>query len=141
MLIITSYLLIRTSDVLRIWNSIYSLVTTIYLVFILMSNIVVIDIENIDKKFLPYIKLNHKLKRIESYKCPVPGCDFKTKQGPGAVRMHTMIRMENVASTDDPKGVDHKAHIQYYKTNDALTLDDVKKLARTDTRPYSERDV
>ena len=106
-----------------------------------MSKLVVIDIENIEKRFLPYIELNSKLKRIESYKCPVPGCTFTTKQGPGAIRMHTLTRIENMVSSDDPEGVDHKLHKEYYKTNDVLTMEDVRILARTDTRPYSERDV
>lgn len=55
--------------------------------------------------------------------------------------MHTIMRMENAVSSDDPEGVDHKAHMEYYKKNDVLTIENVKELARTDTRAYSERDV
>lgn len=106
-----------------------------------MSNTALINIENIDKRFLPYIELNQELKRIESYKCPVPGCSFQTKQGPGAVRMHTIMRNQDVVSSDDPEGLDHKAHIEYFKKNKVLTLEDIKMLARTDTRQYSEKDV
>lgn len=106
-----------------------------------MSSKELIEIDNIDKRFLPYIELNQELKRIESYKCPVSGCSFQTKQGPGAVRMHTLIRTQNIVSSDDPEGIDHKAHLEYFKKNDFLTLENVKMLARTDTRSYSERDV
>lgn len=39
------------------------------------------------------------------------------------------------------EGWDHQAHIDYLEENGILTLADVMELARTDTRPYSERDV
>jgi hypothetical protein len=44
-------------------------------------------------------------------------------------------------SRDNPEGFDRQAHIDYFKENNPLTLIDVMELARTDTRPYSERDV
>ena len=115
-----------------------------------------IKIVDIDKRFISYIEINEELKRIESYKCPVPGCGFQTKQGPGAVRMHTLLCTikslvkdesgeylwaQTGISSDNPQGFDREAHIEYFKENDVLTLKDVMELARTDTRPYSERDV
>ena len=95
-------------------------------------------------------------KRIESYKCPVPGCGFKTQLGPGAVRMHTILVQSKSAMKDEsgeyrwmqkgrtsanPEGWDIQAHIDYFKENNVLTVEDVRKLGRTDTRPYSERDI
>ena len=118
-----------------------------------MSNTVAIDIDNIDKRFIPYIELNQELQRIESYKCPVPGCGFQTKQGPGAVRMHTLLctskslaKDENGeflwaqtgVSTDNPEGYDREAHLEYYKENAALTLEDVVELSQTVTGHYTE---
>jgi hypothetical protein len=41
----------------------------------------------------------------------------------------------------NPEGFDHQAHIEYFKENDILQLEDIVELARTDTRPYSERDI
>ena len=121
-----------------------------------MSDTGEIKIGDLDARFMPYIEINEELKRIESYKCPVPGCDFQTKQGPGAVRMHTLICTskslmkdesgeylwaQTGVSRDNPEGFDRQAHIDHFKENDVLTLVDVMELARTDTRPYSERDV
>ena len=121
-----------------------------------MSETGEIKIEDIDEKFMPYIEINEEKKRIESYKCPVSGCRFNTKGGPGAVRMHAILVQDKSlmrdesgeylwaqtgVSRDNPEGFDHQAHIDYFKENDVLTLKDVVELARTDTRPYSERDI
>ena len=121
-----------------------------------MSETGEILIVDIDEKFIPYLEINEEKKRIESYKCPVLGCGFQTKQGPGAVRMHTLLVASKIINKDDsgeymwaqtgvspgnPEGFDHQAHIDYFKENKALTLEDIMALARTDTRPYSERDV
>ena len=121
-----------------------------------MSETGEILIGNIDEKFMPYIEINEELKRIESYKCPVPGCGFQTKQGPGAVRMHTLLAAskslvkdesgeylwaQTGKSSDNPVGFDRQAHIDYFNEHEALSLADVMELARTDTRPYAERDV
>jgi hypothetical protein len=107
-----------------------------------------INIEQIDEKFLKYIEINEEKKRIESYKCPVSGCGYKTQLGPGAVRMHTII-VQGKSETKDELGEyvwaqtrwDNQAHIDYFKENNVLTLSDIMELARTDTRPYSERDI
>jgi hypothetical protein len=121
-----------------------------------MSETGEIKIEDVDERFLLYVEINQEKKRIELYKCPVPGCHFTTQLGPGAVRMHTIIVQEKSLlkdesgeyawaqtgiSRDDQEGFDHEAHIDYFKENEALTLADVMELARTDTRPYSEREV
>lgn len=121
-----------------------------------MSETSEILIGDIEKKFMPYIEINEELKRIESYKCPVPGCGFQTKQGPGSVRMHTLLATakslmkdefgdylwaQTGVSSDNPEGFDRNAHFDYFKEHEVLTLKDVMELARTDTRPYSERDV
>ena len=121
-----------------------------------MSDTSEILIRDIDERFMPYIVINEEKKRIESYKCPVLGCNFTTNQGPGKVRMHTIIVQSKSALKDEsgeyvwaqkgstsakPEGWDIQAHIDYFKENDFLTLNDVIELARTDTRPYSERDI
>ena len=121
-----------------------------------MSGTDEILIGQIDERFMRYIEINEEKKRIESYKCPVPGCDYKTRQGPGAVRMHTIIVQSKSTTKDEsgeyrwmqtgghsgnPEGWDIQAHIDYFKENNVLTSADVTELARTDTRPYSERDV
>jgi hypothetical protein len=109
-----------------------------------------------DERFMRYIEINEEKKRIESYKCPVPGCGYTTRQGPGAVRMHTIIVQSKSPMKDESgeyrwtqtgrkssntEGWNNQAHIDYFKENKALTLEDVQELARTDTRPYSERDI
>ena len=121
-----------------------------------MSDTTEIKIEDIDERFMPYIVINEERKRIEAYKCPVPGCNFTTKQGPGRIRMHTIIVQtkstlkdesgeyvwaEPGITSDKPDGWDIQAHIDYFKENEFLALKDVIELARTDTRPYSERDI
>jgi len=121
-----------------------------------MSGTDEIKIGQIDERFLRYIEINEEKKRIESYKCPVPGCDYSTRLGPGAVRMHTIIVqgkssmkdesgeyrwMQTGGNSGNPEGWDHQAHIDYFKENKVLTVSDVVELARTDTRPYSERDI
>ena len=121
-----------------------------------MSGIDEIKIGQIDERFMQYIEINEEKKRIESYKCPVPGCSFKTKLGPGAVRIHTIIVQDKSIMKDEsgeyrwkqrgmtsnnPEGWDNQAHVDYFKENRVLTVEDVVELGRTDTRPYSERDV
>ena len=121
-----------------------------------MSETDEIQIGQIDERFLRYIEINEEKKRIELYKCPVPGCDYQTRLGPGAVRMHTILAQSKSSMKDEsgeyrwmqtgghsgnPEGWDIQAHIDYFKENNVLTSADVTELARTDTRPYSERDV
>jgi hypothetical protein len=118
-----------------------------------LSNTVAINIGDIDKRFMPYIELNQELQRIESYKCPVPGCGFQTKQGPGAVRMHTVLCTskslgkdekgeflwaQTGVSADNPDGCDREAHLEYYKEHAVLSLEDVMMLSKTVTRHYAE---
>jgi hypothetical protein len=121
-----------------------------------MSRTDEIRIGDIDERFLRYIMINEEKQRIESYKCPVPGCDYSTRLGPGAVRMHTILVQSKSEMEDEsgeyrwmhkgrhsgnPEGWDIQAHIDYFKENNVLTVKDVRELGRTDTRPYSERDI
>ena len=121
-----------------------------------MSGTDEINIGQIDERFMRYIEINEEKKRIELYKCPVPGCDFKTQLGPGAVRMHTIIIQSKFAIKDgsgesrwkqtggysgNPEERNIQAHIDYFKENNILSVEDVKELGRTDTRPYAERDI
>ncbi len=62
---------------------------------------------------------------IERFVCPVDGCGFKTKSGPGAIRMHIVLEA-------DPKVESryNKEHEDFYaEHSDELTLDTVKELA------------
>ena len=121
-----------------------------------MSDSSEILIGDIDEKYMPYVVINEERKRIESFKCPVPGCGFKTNQGPGSVRMHTILCTDKSmtkdesgeflwaqtgVSSDNPEGFDRQAHLDYFKDNDYLTVADVQELSRTDTRAYSEQDT
>ena len=114
-----------------------------------MSGTDEIKIGQIDERFMRYIEINEEKNRIESYKCPVPGCNYSTKLGPGAVRMHSIIVQEKSGMKDESGEFrwkqrgrwDNQAHIDYFKENNVLTVEDVIELGRTDTRPYSEREA
>ena len=41
-----------------------------------------------------YVRLTLDGQRIERFVCPVEGCGFTTKLGPGALRMHLMLKAD-----------------------------------------------
>ena len=38
-----------------------------------------------------YVRLTMDEQRVERFACPVEGCGFTTKLGPGALRMHLLL--------------------------------------------------
>ena len=83
----------------------------------------------IPENLLKYVILTNTGDMIERFKCPV--CSFTTKLGPGALRMHLMLKA-------DPKNESRhdQAHESYYREHQReIGLDSVRILAsipRTD---------
>ena len=48
----------------------------------------------IDPKYKRYYLLDKQKGHISLFTCPVEGCGFQTDQGPGALRMHLIIRAD-----------------------------------------------
>jgi len=60
---------------------------------------------------------------IDRFKCPVPGCDYSTRLGPGALRMHMILKADpNVPTRYDPQ------HEEFFKLNMVLDKEQVKTL-------------
>ena len=80
-----------------------------------------------------YVVLSEEDDIIDFFKCPVDGCKFTTRLGPGAVRMHILIKA-------DPKveGRYDKQHEEYAKKADMLNMDFVKTLAEFPRREVSD---
>jgi len=59
---------------------------------------------------------------IDRFVCPV--CDFTTRLGPGAIRMHMLMKSDSLSK------VYEAGHEEFYKANQMdITIDAVKKLA------------
>lgn len=52
---------------------------------------------DIPKELLKYLVLDESRQNIESFKCPV--CKFTTKLGPGALRMHLLLKADPTLNT------------------------------------------
>lgn len=70
-----------------------------------------------------YVVLNETEDYIDRFKCPVPGCDFTTRLGPGALRMHIILK----ADPNTPSRYDQQ-HEEYFKKDMLLGLEQVKIL-------------
>ena len=68
-----------------------------------------------------YVTLTEQEDMINRFKCPV--CSFRTRLGPGALRMHLLLKSDPKVETQ----YDH-AHEEYMKTTE-FTLGTVKELA------------
>jgi hypothetical protein len=69
-----------------------------------------------------YVTLTEEGDKINRFKCPV--CSFRTRLGPGALRMHLLLKSDpKVESRYDP------AHEEYMRGIE-FTLDTVKELAQ-----------
>jgi len=68
-----------------------------------------------------YVTLTEEGDMINRFKCPV--CSFRTRLGPGALRMHLLLKSDPKVETQ----YDH-AHEEYMKTAE-FSLDTVKELA------------
>ena len=70
-----------------------------------------------------YVVLTPLEDRIDRFKCPVPGCGYTTRLGPGALRMHILLRSDpSVLSRYDQQ------HEEYFKQNIGLDKEQVKIL-------------
>ena len=70
---------------------------------------------------------------IDRFKCPVPGCTFTTRLGPGAVRMHLMLTADPLH--ESRYSSDHEA---YWRLNESeFSIDMVRTLAHIPFRPVS----
>lgn len=59
---------------------------------------------------------------VDRFVCPV--CDFSTRLGPGAIRMHMIMKSDPLAT------VYEAGHEEFYKANHTdLTIDSIKELA------------
>lgn len=59
-----------------------------------------------------YCKISDDGSSIERFVCPVEGCDYSTRLGPGALRMHIIMK-------SDPDNVSRfcSAHQAFYNTH------------------------
>ena len=70
---------------------------------------------------------------IDKFKCPVPGCTFTTRLGPGAVRMHVLIKADPL--NESRYCPDHET---YWRASESeFSVDTVRALARIPYRPVS----
>lgn len=77
---------------------------------------------NIPEHLYRYVTLTEQEDMINRFKCPV--CSFRTRLGPGALRMHIILKSDpKVETQHDP------AHEEYMKTTE-FSLDTVKELAQ-----------
>ena len=76
---------------------------------------------NIPEHLRKYVALAEEGDTVNRFKCPV--CSFRTRLGPGALRMHLILKSDPKVETQ----YDH-AHEEYMKTTE-FTLDTVKELA------------
>lgn len=72
-----------------------------------------------------YVVLSDDDEIIDRFKCPVEGCSFTTRLGPGALRMHLLLKSDpNMTTRYD------KAHEEYSKKVRMLDMDLVKELSK-----------
>ena len=71
---------------------------------------------------------------IDRFVCPIESCNFTTRLGPGAIRMHMLMKSDPMAAVYEPN------HEDYFKLHsEDLTLDSVKELAKIPHRAVSYR--
>lgn len=76
---------------------------------------------NIPEHLRVYVTLTEDEEMINRFRCPV--CGYRTRLGPGALRMHLLLKSDPKVETQyDP------AHEEYMRDTD-FTLDIVKNLA------------
>ncbi len=77
---------------------------------------------NVPTHLREYVALTENEDKINQFKCPV--CGFRTQLGPGALRMHLLLKSDpKVESRYDP------AHEEYMRTTE-FTIDTVRELAK-----------
>jgi len=76
----------------------------------------------IPEKLRKYCSLAEGEDIIDRFVCPV--CDFSTRLGPGAIRMHMLMKSDPLAK------VYEAGHEEFYKANRSdLTIDSIKELS------------
>jgi hypothetical protein len=88
---------------------------------------------NIPDHLKKYCSLSEDATIIDRFKCPVPGCSYSTRLGPGAVRMHILIKA-------DPQNESRYSseHEEYFKENEPeLSMDNIRILSNIPYRPIS----
>jgi len=88
---------------------------------------------NIPEKLKKYVKLSQDGTVIDVFKCPVPGCSYTTRLGPGAVRMHVLIKGDPMSETR--YCTEHEAYLKAHESE--LSLDTVRELASFPYRSIS----
>lgn len=90
---------------------------------------------NIPEDLKKYVILAEDGTIIDYFKCPVPGCEYTTRLGPGAVRMHILIKADPLSTTRYDKD-----HEEYFKQNESeLSPETVRELAKIPYRLVSYR--
>ncbi len=90
---------------------------------------------NIPEHLKKYCSLSVDGTIIDRFKCPVPGCTFTTRLGPGAVRMHILIKADPMNETRYST-----EHEEYFKEHESeLSMDNVRILANIPYRSVSYR--
>lgn len=79
---------------------------------------------NIPKELQKYVVLTENGEHVDRFKCPVPGCDYVTRLGPGALKMHMILRADPKVPTRYDQG-----HEEYFKNNMVLDREQIKMLS------------
>jgi len=78
---------------------------------------------NIPQELHKYVVLTPSGDQVDRFKCPVQGCDYSTRLGPGALRMHMILKADpKVPSRHDAQ------HEEYFKQGLVIDKEQVKIL-------------
>ncbi len=91
----------------------------------------------IDERYKRYYLLDKQRGSISLFTCPVEGCGFQTDQGPGALRMHMVIKA-------DPKFVGRhcKKHEAFVAAHPETQLQDwVQYLAKFPSALHEDAEI
>jgi hypothetical protein len=79
---------------------------------------------SIPNELQKYLVLSPEEEKVDRFKCPVKGCKYTTRLGPGALRMHITLKADpKVPSRHDAE------HENYLKTN-VFDMEHVRILAQ-----------
>ncbi len=88
---------------------------------------------NIPEHLKKYVIISQDGTIIDKFKCPVPGCNYTTRLGPGAVRMHLLIKADPLSKTRYSS-----EHEEYFKKHmSELSPETVSALAKIPYRLVS----
>ena len=88
---------------------------------------------NIPENLRKYCIVSEDGSIIDKFKCPVPGCTFTTRLGPGAVRMHVLLKSDPL--NESRYCPDHEAYWREFESD--FSIDTVRALAHIPYRPVS----